>query len=68
MPFEQRSSDFEFVLSMGDAADGGLSATLQYNSELFLPSTVARMADHYCNVLRHIAKTYIPCFHVYQII
>jgi len=53
---------------MGDAADGGLSATLQYNSELFLSSTMARMAEHYCNVLRHITHMYVAsasgCVHM----
>ena len=54
VPFEQRSSDFELVLSMGEAADGSLSASLQYNSDLFLPATIQRMAEHFVNILRRV--------------
>jgi hypothetical protein len=58
VPFEQRFSDFEIVLSMGEAADGSLSASLQYNADLFLPSTMQRLSEHFLNILRHVAKRF----------
>jgi hypothetical protein len=62
VPFEQRFSDFEIVLSMGEAADGSLSASLQYNADLFLPSTMQRLSEHFLNILRHVAKRLVsPC-------
>jgi amino acid adenylation domain-containing protein len=51
-PIGQQTSVFELSLTILETADGGLSLTLQYNSDLFEAGTVARMGRHYARLLR----------------
>ncbi len=50
---ERSTSKFEVTLSMRDAP-GGLTGGLEYNTDLFEPATVARMAAHFERLLESI--------------
>ncbi len=50
---EQRVALFDLTLTMLET-EGGLVGSWQYNSDLFDPSTIARMAEHFQNLLASI--------------
>jgi amino acid adenylation domain-containing protein len=52
----QQAAQFDLTLTMAEVGDG-LAAALQYNTDLFDHSTVARMAGHFKVLLRDIAGT-----------
>ncbi|HYO99699.1 MAG TPA: MupA/Atu3671 family FMN-dependent luciferase-like monooxygenase [Pyrinomonadaceae bacterium] len=54
MALEQRVAQFDLTLMMAEV-DGALGASLQYNSELFAPATIRRMAQHFETLLESIA-------------
>jgi natural product biosynthesis luciferase-like monooxygenase protein/FkbM family methyltransferase len=54
MALEQRVAQFDLTLMMAEV-DGALGASLQYNSELFEPLTMRRMAQHFETLLESIA-------------
>ena len=47
---EQHIAQFDLLLMLAEA-DGALEASFQYNTDLFEPTTVARMAGHYETLL-----------------
>ncbi|MBV9787774.1 MAG: amino acid adenylation domain-containing protein, partial [Chloroflexi bacterium] len=51
---EQRIAQFDLSLAMGETSSG-LAATLEYNTDLFEPATVERMAQHFQTLLAAIA-------------
>jgi amino acid adenylation domain-containing protein len=51
---KDRSSQFDLTLAMGEV-DEGLIGSMQYRTELFLPSTVERWAEGFGELLRSIA-------------
>ena len=51
---ELNSSQFDLLLDLSEGAEG-LSGTLQYNPDLFDRTTMARMAEHFRNLLEGIA-------------
>jgi natural product biosynthesis luciferase-like monooxygenase protein/FkbM family methyltransferase len=53
MALEQRVTQFDLTLMMAEV-DGALGASLQYNSELFEPATIRRMARHFETLLESI--------------
>ncbi|HEV7905584.1 MAG TPA: AMP-binding protein, partial [Pyrinomonadaceae bacterium] len=53
LALEQRVSQFDLNLSMAEV-DGGLSASLQYNTDLFDAATIARIATHFETLLEEI--------------
>ncbi|HET9359033.1 MAG TPA: amino acid adenylation domain-containing protein, partial [Vicinamibacterales bacterium] len=46
LALEQRVAQFDLTLMMVEAG-GGLAASIQYNADLFDPSTISRLARHY---------------------
>jgi amino acid adenylation domain-containing protein len=46
LALEQRVAQFDLTLMMVEAG-GALAASIQYNADLFDPSTIARLAQHY---------------------
>jgi amino acid adenylation domain-containing protein len=55
MGLEQRSAQVDLTLTVAEV-DGGLSASLQYNTDLFDPPTIARMAAHFQTLLAGIVS------------
>ncbi|MBV9789076.1 MAG: AMP-binding protein, partial [Chloroflexi bacterium] len=53
LDLEQRVAQFDITLMMAEL-DDGLVGSLQYNSDLFEPATIARMAEHFEMLLRAI--------------
>jgi len=53
LPFEQQSAMFDITLRMAEV-EGELLASLQYNTDLFDPSTITRMAEHFQTLLHGI--------------
>ncbi|MCA1568630.1 MAG: amino acid adenylation domain-containing protein [Acidobacteria bacterium] len=51
---EQRAAQFDLALAMTEV-DGELSASLEYNTDLFEATTVARMREHFQRVLEAVA-------------
>ena len=51
---EQRSAQFDLTLMLVSSAEG-LMASIEYNSDLFNPDTIRRMAGHFQTVLKGIA-------------
>jgi len=45
------TAKFDLILFMRER-DGGLAGTWEYNTDLFLPATIARMARHFANLLK----------------
>ena len=45
---------FDLTLHIYSAADGPLTGVLEYNTDLFAPATMARMAEHYHTLLQAI--------------
>jgi amino acid adenylation domain-containing protein len=54
MPLEQRISQFDLTMVMAEVA-GGLSASMQYSTDLFEAATIGRMHTHFRNLLKAIA-------------
>jgi amino acid adenylation domain-containing protein len=50
LPLAQRIAQFDLSLAMGETASG-LAATLEYNTDLFDPASVERMAQHLHTIL-----------------
>lgn len=53
---ENDTANFDLTLGMIERADG-LSATLEYNSDLFEAATITRMLEHFQNLLESITIT-----------
>ena len=53
LALEQRVAQFDLTLMMVEAA-GGLRASIQYNADLFDPSTIARLATHFQTLVQGI--------------
>lgn len=51
---EQRIAQFDLSLIVAEAEDG-LAATFEYNTDLFAPATIRRMAQHFETLLQGIA-------------
>ena len=54
MPVAQRVAQFDLTLLMAEVA-GGLTGSLQYNTDLFEAATIARMAGHFESLLQGIS-------------
>ena len=54
MRLEHQGSHFDLTLTIAET-DSGLTGALRYNTDLFGPSTVRRMASHFTNLLQSIA-------------
>jgi amino acid adenylation domain-containing protein/non-ribosomal peptide synthase protein (TIGR01720 family) len=54
LALEQRAAQFDLALAMSEV-DGELSASLEYNTDLFEAATVARMCEHFRSVLEAVA-------------
>jgi amino acid adenylation domain-containing protein len=52
---EQRSAQFDLTLAIAPTAEG-LGGSLQYNSDLFAATTIARMAGHFTLLLQSIVE------------
>jgi amino acid adenylation domain-containing protein len=52
---DQRIAQFDMTLMMVEA-EGGLSASLEYNTDLFTAATIRRMAEHFQNLLDSITS------------
>lgn len=53
----EEEGQFDLTLSAyEEAADGRFHCVLKYNSDLFLPATVARMAGHYTRLLEELTE------------
>jgi acyl-CoA synthetase (AMP-forming)/AMP-acid ligase II/acyl carrier protein len=50
LPLEQQSAMFDITLRMAEV-EGELLASLQYNTDLFDPATITRMAEHFQTLL-----------------
>jgi len=55
IPFETDTAKFDLTMTMVDAGDA-LSATLEYNSDLFDRDTIKRMLTHFQTLLQSIVK------------
>jgi len=55
MRLEQRIAQFDLSLIVAEAKDG-LVATFEYNTALFDPTTISRMAEHFTTLLRGLAE------------
>ncbi|MEP7339011.1 MAG: amino acid adenylation domain-containing protein [Acidobacteriota bacterium] len=53
LPIKQRAAQFEVTLLAAET-DAGISAALQYNTDLFNADTAARLLNHYANLLASI--------------
>jgi amino acid adenylation domain-containing protein len=53
-PLEQRVARFDLTLTLGDVGDE-LAGVLEYNTDLFKPTTIERMAGHFQTLLQNIA-------------
>jgi len=53
---KQQAAQFDLTLVMAEV-DGRLSASLQYNTDLFDTATIIRIVDHFQNLLKGIAAT-----------
>lgn len=53
VPLAKRVAQFDLTLLMAEV-DGGLTGSLQYNTDLFEPATIARMAGHFESLLQGI--------------
>jgi amino acid adenylation domain-containing protein len=51
---DHRVARFDFNLELGEGPDGGVTGTLQYNTDLFDPSTASRIASHYRSLIESI--------------
>ncbi|RCG33249.1 MFS transporter [Sphaerisporangium album] len=51
-PFETNVTRFDLALYVNETPDGGLWGNFTFNTALFLPETVARMAGHFESLLR----------------
>jgi len=54
LPLQRHVSQFDLTLTMGEA-DGRMIAAFEYNSDLFAPQTIARMAGHLEMLLNGVA-------------
>ena len=61
---EQQVALFDLTLTMLET-EGGLVGSWQYNSDLFDPSTIARMAEHFQNLLVSIVAN--PGYHIQEL-
>lgn len=52
---EQNVAQFDLTLSIVEKADS-LSASFQFNTDLFEKSTIRQMAEHFCNLLTEISE------------
>ncbi|MGK7926524.1 MAG: amino acid adenylation domain-containing protein [Spirulina sp.] len=48
---------FDLTLSLKEAAEGTMQGTLEYNTRLFQPESIDRMAGHFQTLLKAIAET-----------
>src|SRR5262249_28362089 len=46
------ASPFDLMVFIRDGPDGRLGGTIQYKRDLFAPETIARLAGHYCVLLK----------------
>ena len=53
-PLQQRIAQFELVLTLGEV-DDGLLGSFEYDTDLFVAPTIARLADHFTSLLASIA-------------
>ncbi|MEV6986917.1 amino acid adenylation domain-containing protein [Sphaerisporangium sp. NPDC051017] len=53
-PFETNVTRFDLALYVNETPDGGLWGNFTFNTALFLPETVARMAGHFESILRSV--------------
>jgi amino acid adenylation domain-containing protein len=63
-PLEQRVAQFDLTLALTET-DGGLTASLEYNTSLFERETMERFAGHYCNLLESAAAD--PTLHISEL-
>ena len=56
IPTEVRSAKFDLTLLLSDTANG-LSGWFEYNADLFEPSTIERLKNHFENLLASVAAT-----------
>ncbi|WP_245671805.1 condensation domain-containing protein, partial [Nocardia amamiensis] len=54
--FEAGTAKFDVQLTVGEAADGGLTLSWNYATDLFDPETVAAFADRLVRILRGVAE------------
>ncbi|MGW4285234.1 non-ribosomal peptide synthetase, partial [Nocardia sp. NPDC004750] len=54
--FDPGTAKFDVQLTVGEAADGGLTLSWNYATELFDPETVAAFADRFVRILRGVAE------------
>ncbi len=54
--FPNHDAQFELTLDTREGADGRLRAAFTYAQELFVPTTIERMAEHYLAVLHVLAQ------------
>ncbi|PSJ18787.1 non-ribosomal peptide synthetase [Nitrosomonas supralitoralis] len=57
----ERSAQFELTLDTVERPDGRIDARFTYVVELFEPSTITRLSEHYLRVLEQLAETPQQC-------
>jgi NRPS condensation-like uncharacterized protein len=55
LPEESHTAKFDITLSVREEG-GRIVGTWEYRTDLFKPSTIRRMQDHWCHILRQIAR------------
>lgn len=56
IPLQQQEGQFDLSLTLAEVA-GGLSCSWSYDSELFVPATIARLRDNFLQLLASILET-----------
>nr|WP_314533777.1 non-ribosomal peptide synthetase [uncultured Pseudomonas sp.] len=56
LPWHSREAKFDLQLHSEEDQKGRLSLSFDYASELFDASTIERLAEHYCNLLRAVCE------------
>ncbi len=55
MELDTPTAKFDLTLALREEQDGALAAEWEYNTDLFDPETIARMAEHFCALLASVA-------------
>jgi amino acid adenylation domain-containing protein len=51
-----RTAKFDLTLALEERADGGLTGTFEYSTDLFATSTIERMAGHYARLVHDVVE------------
>jgi amino acid adenylation domain-containing protein len=55
-PASIESARVDLALELWDEPDGGVTGTIEYNVDLFRPSTIARLRDHFLTLIENLVE------------